>query len=283
MLDELCAQGKAEVDNKGRYSKVSGKRRDRRKNKEALKQKSRSVAVREENAERRIMRNIVSPRRTEPSWRELLLAITRALALWKWRVRNRIFYSGNDTGSAMHQDKVQILVRNGHKEGKRQEGVVLKVLERGMPSIVGTYQSSRDYGFVISDNPKFSKDIFISRKNSMGAKDGDKVVAEITDYGSRNRKPEGKITEVLGNLRSPGTDILAIVKSFNIPSVFPDKVLRQADRVPDHVQEADLDGRLDLRNLVTVTIDGEDAKDLDDAISLTKRMESTIWVCTSQT
>lgn len=167
----------------------------------------------------------------------------------------------------MHQDKVQILVRNGHKEGKRQEGVVLKVLERGMPSIVGTYQSSRDYGFVISDNPKFSKDIFISRKNSMGAKDGDKVVAEITDYGSRNRKPEGKITEVLGNLRSPGTDILAIVKSFNIPSVFPDKVLRQADRVPDYVQEADLDGRLDLRNLVTVTIDGEDAKDLDDAIS----------------
>ena len=68
---------------------------------------------------------------------------------------------------------------------------MLKVLERGMPSIVGTYQSSRDYGFVISDNPKFSKDIFISRKNSMGAKDGDKVVAEITDYGSRNRKPEG--------------------------------------------------------------------------------------------
>ena len=75
---------------------------------------------------------------------------------------------------------------------------------------------------------------------------------------------------MLGNLRSPGTDILAIVKSFNIPSVFPDKVLRQADRVPDYVQEADLDGRLDLRNLVTVTIDGEDAKDLDDAISLTK-------------
>ena len=91
VLDELCAQGKAEVDNKGRYSKISGKRRDRRKNKEALKQKSRSVAVKEENAERRIMRNIVSPRRTEPSWRELLLVITRALALWKWRIRNRIF------------------------------------------------------------------------------------------------------------------------------------------------------------------------------------------------
>ena len=95
VLDELCAQGKAEVDNKGRYSKVSGKRRDRTKEKRSSeRQKSRSVAVREENAERRIMRNIVSPRRTEPSWRELLLVITRALALWKWRVRNRIFYSG---------------------------------------------------------------------------------------------------------------------------------------------------------------------------------------------
>lgn len=271
VLDELCAQGKAEVDNKGRYSKVSGKRRDRRKNKEALKA---------EKPERgRKGRECREKNHEEYRFSEKDGTIMEGTFIGHYKgfgfvevegQEQDIFIPENDTGSAMHQDKVQILVRNGHKEGKRQEGVVLKVLERGMPSIVGTYQSSRDYGFVISDNPKFSKDIFISRKNSMGAKDGDKVVAEITDYGSRNRKPEGKITEVLGNLRSPGTDILAIVKSFNIPSVFPDKVLRQADRVPDHVQEADLDGRLDLRNLVTVTIDGEDAKDLDDAISLTK-------------
>ena len=271
VLDELCAQGKAEVDNKGRYSKVSGKRRDRRKNKEALKA---------EKPERgRKGRECREKNHEEYRFSEKDGTLMEGTFIGHYKgfgfvevegQEQDIFIPENDTGSAMHQDKVQILVRNGHKEGKRQEGVVLKVLERGMPSIVGTYQSSRDYGFVISDNPKFSKDIFISRKNSMGAKDGDKVVAEITDYGSRNRKPEGKITEVLGNLRSPGTDILAIVKSFNIPSVFPDKVLRQADRVPDHVQEADLDGRLDLRNLVTVTIDGEDAKDLDDAISLTK-------------
>ena len=96
------------------------------------------------------------------------------------------------------------------------------------------------------------------------------VPAVITDYGSGNKNPEGKIKENLGNIRTPGTDILAIVKSFGIPSEFPEKVMKQAQRVPDHVLDADRDGRLDLRHLQTVTIDGEDAKDLDDAISLTK-------------
>lgn len=146
----------------------------------------------------------------------------------------------------------------------------MKVLERGMPEIVGTYQLNRDFGFVISDNPKFSKDIFIPRKEAAGIKNGDKVIAVITDYGSGNKNPEGKIKENLGNIRTPGTDILAIVKSFGIPSEFPEKVMKQAQRVPDHVLDADRDGRLDLRHLQTVTIDGEDAKDLDDAISLTK-------------
>ena len=109
------------------------------------------------------------------------------------------------------------------KEGKRQEGVVVKVLERGMPEIVGTYQLNRDFGFVISDNPKFSKDIFIPRKEAAGIKNGDKVIVVITDYGSGNKNPEGKIKENLGNIRTPGTDILAIVKSFGIPSEFPEK------------------------------------------------------------
>ena len=139
-----------------------------------------------------------------------------------------------------------------------------------MPEIVGTYQLNRDFGFVISDNPKFSKDIFIPRKEAAGIKNGDKVIVVITDYGSGNKNPEGKIKENLGNIRTPGTDILAIVKSFGIPSEFPEKVMKQAQRVPDHVLDADRDGRLDLRHLQTVTIDGEDAKDLDDAISLTK-------------
>lgn len=173
-----------------------------------------------------------------------------------------IFIPESDTGTAMHQDKVRIIIRDDKKEGKRQEGVVVKVLERGMPEIVGTYQLNRDFGFVISDNPKFSKDIFIPRKEAAGIKNGDKVIAVITDYGSGNKNPEGKIKENLGNIRTPGTDILAIVKSFGIPSEFPEKVMKQAQRVPDHVLDADRDGRLDLRHLQTVTIDGEDAKDL---------------------
>lgn len=184
-----------------------------------------------------------------------------------------VFIPESDTGTAMHQDKVRIIIRDGQKEGKRKEGVVVKVLERGMPEIVGTYQLNRDFGFVISDNPKFSKDIFIPRKEAAGIKNGDKVIAVITDYGSRNKNPEGKIKENLGNIRTPGTDILAIVKSFGIPSEFPEKVMKQAQRVLDHVLDADRDGRLDLRHLQTVTIDGEDAKDLDDAISLTKEGE----------
>lgn len=181
-----------------------------------------------------------------------------------------VFISEEDAGSALHQDKVRIVIKNAGTDGRRAEGRVLKVLERGIKEIVGTYQSNRDYGFVICDNPKFSRDVFIPRKDVGGAAHGDKVVATITDYGTRNKSPEGKVTENLGNIHAPGTDILAIVKSFGIPSEFPEKVLNQADRVPDHVLDADRDGRLDLTELETVTIDGEDAKDLDDAITLTK-------------
>lgn len=181
-----------------------------------------------------------------------------------------IYIPEENTGTAMHQDRVRVLVKEEKKEGKRREGIVTKILERGMKEIVGTYQRNRDYGFVVCDNPKFSRDVFIPRKDSRGVKNGDKVVAVITDYGTGNKSPEGKIKEVLGNLRSPGTDILAIVKSFDIPYEFPERVQNQAMRVPDHVLDADRNGRLDLRQLRTVTIDGEDAKDLDDAVSLTK-------------
>ena len=135
---------------------------------------------------------------------------------------------------------------------------------------MGTFQREGDYGFVLCDNQKISRDVYISPKNSHGIRDGEKVVAQILDYGSEKRKPEGKITESLGNIHAPGADILAVVKSYGIPSEFPVRVMNQAMRVPDHVLEADWDGRDDLTGLMTVTIDGEDAKDLDDAVSLTK-------------
>ncbi len=181
-----------------------------------------------------------------------------------------IFVPADATGTAMHQDKVQVLLKKGEQKGKRKEGSVIRILERVNQEIVGTFQRERDYGFIICDNQKFSKDVYVSPKNSKGVRDGDKVVAEILDYGDDRHKPEGRIKENLGSMNAPGTDILAIVKSYNIPSEFPVKVMNQAARVPDHVLEADRDGRMDLTDWQTVTIDGEDAKDLDDAVTLTK-------------
>lgn len=181
-----------------------------------------------------------------------------------------IFIPVDSVNTALHQDRVQVLLKKEQKNGKRREGTVIKILERGSAEVVGTFQREGDYGFVLCDNQKISRDVYISPKNSHGIRDGEKVVAQILDYGSEKRKPEGKITETLGNIHAPGADILAVVKSYGIPSEFPIRVMNQALRVPDHVLEADWDGREDLTGLMTVTIDGEDARDLDDAVSLTK-------------
>ena len=293
VLDELCYEGKVSVDNKGRYEKVKGKWKkkkddryyDDRKEEYADHGKKKKDKLKDKNKdktkEKSRGRNRDRDFRDEDNYKEDYLEGIQAEGIFIGHPKGfgfveiegqdeDIFIPESDTGTAMHQDKVRIIIRDGQKEGKRKEGVVVKVLERGMPEIVGTYQLNRDFGFVISDNPKFSKDIFIPRKEAAGIKNGDRVIAVITDYGSKNKNPEGKIKENLGNIRTPGTDILAIVKSFGIPNEFPEKVMKQAQRVPDHVLDADRDGRLDLRYLQTVTIDGEDAKDLDDAISLTK-------------
>ena len=267
VLDELCEEGKVSVDCKGRYEKVKGKwkkKKDDRYYDDRREEYGSEYGRKKKDKNKKEQLEGIQAEGT-------FIGHPKGFGFVEIEGQDEdIFIPESDTGTAMHQDKVRIIIRNDKKEGKRQEGVVVKVLERGMPEIVGTYQLNRDFGFVISDNPKFSKDIFIPRKEAAGIKNGDKVIAVITDYGSGNKNPEGKIKENLGNIRTPGTDILAIVKSFGIPSEFPEKVMKQAQRVPDHVLDADRDGRLDLRHLQTVTIDGEDAKDLDDAISLTK-------------
>ena len=267
VLDELCEEGKVSVDRKGRYEKVKGKwkkKKDDRYYDDRREEYGSEYGRKKKDKNKKERPKGIQAEGT-------FIGHPKGFGFVEIEGQDEdIFIPESDTGTAMHQDKVRIIIRDDKKEGKRQEGVVVKVLERGMPEIVGTYQLNRDFGFVISDNPKFSKDIFIPRKEAAGIKNGDKVIAVITDYGSGNKNPEGKIKENLGNIRTPGTDILAIVKSFGIPSEFPEKVMKQAQRVPDHVLDADRDGRLDLRHLQTVTIDGEDAKDLDDAISLTK-------------
>lgn len=272
VLDELCEEGKVSVDRKGRYEKVKGKwkkKKDDRYYDDRREEYGSEYGRKKKDKNKKDKNKKEQPEGIQAEG--TFIGHPKGFGFVEIEGQDEdIFIPESDTGTAMHQDKVRIIIRDDKKEGKRQEGVVVKVLERGMPEIVGTYQLNRDFGFVLSDNPKFSKDIFIPRKEAAGIKNGDKVIAVITDYGSGNKNPEGKIKENLGNIRTPGTDILAIVKSFGIPSEFPEKVMKQAQRVPDHVLDADRDGRLDLRHLQTVTIDGEDAKDLDDAISLTK-------------
>lgn len=156
-----------------------------------------------------------------------------------------------------------------------------QMVQREMPknrTVVGTYEQSRNYGFVVPDNRKMcAEDIFIAKENGGGARDGQKVVAQITAEAKEEERksPEGKITEILGDADEPGVDILSVVRSYELPDSFSERELRQADRAAKDVSEADRAGRMDLRGLQMVTIDGDDAKDLDDAVSLS--VEEGIW------
>lgn len=174
--------------------------------------------------------------------------------------------------NAFHLDRVQVELLPG-KRGKRQEAVVRKVLEHGARQIVGTYEQSASFGFVIPDDGKIGTDIFVPKERSKGAVDGHKVVVELISYGDERHKPEGKIVEILGHINDPGVDILSIIRGYDLPEAFGEKVMNQAERIPDTVSEADRAGRTDLRDVQMVTIDGEDAKDLDDAVSLSKEGE----------
>ena len=190
-----------------------------------------------------------------------------------------IFIPEKETNGALHGDTVELLL-TASPEGKRKEGKIVKITERGTAKIVGLYQvaKGKHYGFVIPDNQRFLQDIFVPEERAKGAVDGHKVVVELTSYGSDNAKPEGKIVEILGHVNDPGVDIMSIVKSYDLPVEFPEKVMNQAERVPEEVSDADMAGRKDLREWVMVTIDGEDAKDLDDAVSLTRTEDGKNWI-----
>ncbi len=185
-----------------------------------------------------------------------------------------LYIPENFVNGAFHKDTVRVSLLSGHsagQNGRRQEAQVIEILARGMKQIVGIYdKSNKNYGFVIPDNTKIGEDIFVPAERSKGAVTGHKVVCEITDYGRNNRKPEGKITEILGHVNDPGVDIMSIVRGYELPVEFSEKIMHQAERVANEVSGADMEGRSDLRGVQMVTIDGEDAKDLDDAVSLTK-------------
>lgn len=188
-----------------------------------------------------------------------------------------IFIPERCVNGAMNRDMVQVAIltedkfdKENSRFKKRKEGEVVRIVSHGTEEIVGIYQKSKNFGFVIPDDQKFNRDIFIPVEKSRGAVNGHKVVVKITDFGSKSKHPEGVVKEIIGHVNDPGTDIISIVKAYNIPTEFSDAVLNYVERIEDEVNEKEYSGRLDLRSLRTVTIDGEEAKDLDDAISLEK-------------
>lgn len=182
------------------------------------------------------------------------------------------FIPAHRTLNAMDGDTVRIAV-DKKQHGKRKEAEVVSILERGNAILVGTYSSNKSFGFVVADNHKFTKDIYIAKAETKGAITGHKVVVEITDFGSEDHNPEGRIIEIIGHINDPGVDILSVIKAYGLPKEYPDAVMDQVESIPEEVSEEDKAGRTDYRDLQTVTIDGEDAKDLDDAITLTKEGE----------
>lgn len=186
------------------------------------------------------------------------------------RTRTDIFIPAENMNSAMNGDTVVANLLKKPDEGRRQEGEIVRILERANTVIIGTFEDNGNFGFLVPDEHKITYDIFIPKAQVGGAKDRQKVVVEITRWPELRRNPEGKVIEVLGYLTDTGTDILSIIRQFKLPEEFSEKVQQQAENITEVITDSDLEGRKDLRELVTFTIDGADAKDFDDAVSIEK-------------
>ena len=186
-----------------------------------------------------------------------------------------VFIAEENISGAFQGDEVEYIITSA-PTGRRKEGKIVRILSHSVVHIVGLYEKSRSFGFVRPDNQRYLKDIYIPEGKEMGAMTGHKVVVSLTSYGGEHMKPEGEIVQIIGHVNDPGTDIMSVVMDAGIPAEFPEKVLNQAVRVGKPVSEADRAGRRDLREWLMVTIDGEDAKDLDDAVSL--RMDGENYI-----
>ena len=184
-----------------------------------------------------------------------------------------IFIPKGFINTALNGDTVELKIIKEKNGDKKAEGKILKILKREKETVVGTFQKSKNFGFVVPDDKKIGTDIFISKNHCKNAKNNDKVVAEITKYPIGNKNAEGIIVEVLGNMNEAGIDMLSVIKELDLPNEFPDSVLKEAKKISQIIDEKDVLNRTDLRNKENMnifTIDGEDAKDLDDAIHVEK-------------
>lgn len=180
-----------------------------------------------------------------------------------------IFIPPHETNHALNGDTVIVRV-SAKSSGQRQEGTVVRILERGQTELVGTYVESKHFGFVVPDDKRFGSDIFIPKTANGGAVEGHKVIVHITAYPEGTKNAEGEVIKILGHKNDPGVDILSIIHQYGLPQAFPEEVLEQANRVPEEIDENEIGSRRDLRGEMIVTIDGADAKDLDDAVTVKK-------------
>ncbi|MBE7683267.1 ribonuclease R [Paenibacillus sp. P13VS] len=183
-----------------------------------------------------------------------------------------VYIHANDMKSAMNGDTVLVKVTSQGPSNGRLEGEIVRIVTRAITQVVGVFQSHEVYGFVIPDDKRIKRDIFIPRTNSAGAVDGQKVVAKIVNYPEGRAAAEGEIIEILGHKDDPGIDILSVIRKHQLPEAFPDEVVEEAEQAPESITDEEIvqQGRRDLRGLNIVTIDGEDAKDLDDAVNVEK-------------
>lgn len=181
-----------------------------------------------------------------------------------------VYIHHSDLASAMNNDKVLVRLEKEDFDGNRPEGIVIRILERSTNQVVGTYEDNRSFGFVIADDKRIPNDIFIPKGMTGGAVTGHKVIVEITKYPEKQKSAEGAIVKILGHKNDPGIDIISIIHKNAIKTDFPEEVIEQAANAPEEISEEEFAGRRDLRDEMIVTIDGADAKDLDDAISVKK-------------
>ncbi|MBR6615414.1 MAG: ribonuclease R, partial [Lachnospiraceae bacterium] len=187
-----------------------------------------------------------------------------------------VFVAPDNIKDAMDGDTVQVVVEEETKN-RKAEAVVVKILTRANETVIGTFEKSKRFGFVIPDNPRITVDVFIPEGADMGAVTGHKVIVKLTSYGSGRKNPEGRVVQILGHVNDPGVDILSIIKAYGLPEGYPEDVMEEVADVPETLTEKMIEeelakGRVDLRDVLMVTIDGEDAKDLDDAVSVSKEI-----------
>ncbi|MBE5911647.1 ribonuclease R [Pseudobutyrivibrio sp.] len=270
VLQELVEEGQVEITKRGKYQIAENRPKFIKTKDHRSKKPTKAEAAAKKQSLNEVAKRANKPNydNVEPDIIGRFISHKDGFGFIEVEGQDEDYFVGRDnTGFAMQDDTVAAVLTFG-APGKRQEAKVIRIITHGFSDVVGTFEKSQNFGFVVADSQKLGRDIFIPAGKDMGAVSGHKVVCHIDDYGDDSHKPEGHITEILGHKNDPGVDILSIVRGFGIESEFPAKVIKQASTVAKPVSEADMAGRNDLRDLCVVTIDGEDTKDIDDGVSL---------------